>query len=310
MNLRSGKAAPSGFTLIEILVSLAITALVMTSILGSLDVTQKAVDAIHNVIETEAAGPRILALLRDDLSHLAVYDAPDWEVLRGSNDSIGGADADRLDFLVSRRTTRPYRDYTRVKEEVWAPLAEVGYWLRGRPGSPDFLELYRREDWFQDEEPFDGGSFTLLYNRITNWEIRYFAQPEVDPSWDEEWDTRERQGLPYAIEIQLELEIQPRRSLESLGILGANRSRLEFSDILTLPETTRWVFRQRIHPVIPTPESAGGTPVGAGGPGSRDGDSGPGQGLDPSTGAGSGAGGSGRGKPGGAGGTSGAGSGG
>jgi len=307
---RSGKPASSGFTLIEILVSLAITALVMTSILGSLDVTQKAVDAIHNIIETEAAGPRILALLRDDLSHLAVYDVPDWEVLRGSNESVGGADADRLDFLVSRRTTRPFRDYTRVKEEVWAPLAEVGYWLRGRPGSPDFLELYRREDWFQDEEPFDGGSFTLLYDRITNWEIRYYAEPQVDPSWEEEWDSRERQGLPYAIEIQLELEIQPRRSLESLGILGANRSRLEFSDILTLPETTRWVFRQRIHPVIPTPEGGGGTSVGAGGPGNGSEGPQPGGGLDSSAGGAGGGAGSGRGKPGGAGGATGTGTGG
>ena len=54
----------AGFSLLEVLVALLISALVMTSVLGSLDYTQQAVDAIYNVIETETAGPRILEAIR------------------------------------------------------------------------------------------------------------------------------------------------------------------------------------------------------------------------------------------------------
>jgi len=44
--------------------------------------------------------------------------------------------------------------------------------------------------------------------------------------------------------------VQPRRSLESLGILGANRSRLAFDDWFIIPDATRWVFRNRLHPTL------------------------------------------------------------
>ncbi len=258
-----------GFTLVEILVALGIAVMVMTAVLGSLDYTQRAVNAIHNVIETESQGPRILELLREDLSRLAVYDAAEYRVLKGEDGSIAGADADRLDFLCYRRSLRPFYDPVRM-EFVRAPLVEVGYRLRQHPTLYDFLELYRREDFLQDDEPFRDGGFTLLYDRVTGLDLRYYARPETDPTWEDEWDSEEMEALPFAIEVRLELEVQPRRSKESLEILGANRARLLFEDILTIDEPVRWVFRNRIHPVLPGPpggEAAGES--GTGGPGTE-----------------------------------------
>lgn len=267
MRLRSSRPAARrrslGFTLIEVMVALLISALVMTSVLGSLDYTQKAVDAIHNVVETESAGPRLLQLIREDLGRLAVYDVSEYTVFLGVNESIAGADADWMDFLVRRQSMRPIVDF-KLNREVSSPLNEVGYRLRMNPNSRDFMEIYRREDFMADDEPFKDGTFTLLYDRVTNFDVRYFKKPELDPPWEEEWDSREMQALPYAIQIDLELEIQPRRSTESLGILGANKARLEFGELITIPEETRWVFRQRLHPVIPEPAEDTGPAAGPG----------------------------------------------
>ena len=265
--------ARAGFTLMEIMVALLISAMVVTSVLVSLDYTQRAVDAVHNIIETESAGPRVMALLRSDLARLAVYDRREYTVLKGENDSIRGADADQIDFVCQRRSTIPFRDPVR-NAEVYAPLTEVGYRLRLNPRLGDFLELYRREDFFEDDKPYEDGEFTLLYDRILNFDVRYYERPEVDPVWEDEWDSTERQGLPFAIEVRMELEIQPRRSAESLGILGSNRSRLTFEDIVPVPEEVRWVFRNRLHPTLPGPdpkaarEEGGGTesPAGEEGP--------------------------------------------
>ncbi|RMH01924.1 MAG: hypothetical protein D6702_10210, partial [Planctomycetota bacterium] len=243
--------------MIEVLVSLAIAALVMASVLGSLDYTQRAVDAIHNIVETETAGPRLLALLRDDLDALAVYDAAEYRVLKSESRTIGGADADSLDFLAYKRGARPHRDPTRMAP-VPAPLVEIGWRCRQHPTNPDFLELFRREDFLHDDEPFEDGEFALLYDRLVNFDLLFYERPEFDPVWEEEWDSAEREALPYAIEVRLEIEVQPRRSAESLAILGSNRSRLSFNDILVIPEPVRWVFRNRLHPVVPAPPEAGG----------------------------------------------------
>lgn len=298
-----------GFTLVEVLVAMAISGMIMASVLGSLDYTYKAIDAIHNVLQTEYAGPRILAQIRSDLSRIVVLDIPEHRVLYGESDSIAGADADRIDFLVHRRSTRPYHDPV-TDQDVWAPYAEVGYRLRRNPRFPDFMELYRREDFLHDEDPFKDGSFTLLYDRVTNFEVVYYEDPELDPVWEDNWDSEELQALPYAIEIRLDVEIQPRRSDESRAILGASKMRLAYADTFVFEEPVRFAFRNQIHPEIPTPldDGAGGQPGGPGesqqgdGTGAAGGGGWTGGGRGGQTGGGRGGGGSGSGGVGGGGG--------
>ncbi len=252
-----------GFTLIEVLVALAISLLVMVSILGSLDSTRRAVDAIHNVIETESAGPKILELLTRDLDAIAVYNAGEFRVLLGEDDTIAGADADRLDLIVHLDSSVPQFDPV-LEENKWAPLLEVGWVLRQHPTKSDFLQLFRREDFLMDEDPFRDGTFTLLYERMVHFDLGYYARPEFDPLREEEWDSYEREALPWSVEIQMELEIEPRTSRESVAILGANRARLAFEDLLVIPESSRWLLRKRLHPVVPGEEepSEGGATSG------------------------------------------------
>lgn len=265
----------AGFTLLEVLIALAITAGIMTAVSMTLDGVRKAVDAIHNIVESENTGPRVLDLIREDLSRIAVYDAANYTLLQGENEILYGADADRLDFVVYSPSKVPVRlpgqdDPTKVA------LNEVGYRLRENPVRKDFLELYRREDPLIDDRPREGGSYTLLYDRVVNFDIGYATTPELSPVWHDNWDSTREEALPHAIRISLTMEVQPRRSYESLGIMGANLSRLDFEDFLVIPAETRWRFRHRIHPQRP----AGPGEEGAeGGEGPSPGEGGAGEGA-------------------------------
>lgn len=238
----------AGFSLLEVIIALAIMGMVMVAVMQTLDGTRLAVDTIHNIMETENTGPRILEQMRRDLEAVAVNDVKDRRLLKGEDQTLLGAQADRLDLLVARRGSLPMDLPGRSEQMIFAPLNEVGYRLRQNPRSRDFLELYRREDPLVDEDPFRDGSYTLLYDRVVSLDIRYLEAPDLTPNWEDDWDSEVRDALPFAVDIFLEIEVQPRRSLESLGILGANRARLEFSEVYHVPERTRWTFRNRLRP--------------------------------------------------------------
>ena len=254
-----------GFTLLEVMISLAIMAMIMATVMQTVDQTRLAVDAIHNIMETENNGPRIIDQMREDLENIAVYDVQEYKVFKGVNRTLLGAEADQMDMLVCSRGRTPV-SVPGIEREVFAPINEVGYRLRANPLRDDFMELYRREDPLVDDEPFRDGTYTLLYDRIVSLEIRYTKEPDVNPLWIDDWDSEIRQTLPFAIDIFLELEVQPRRSLESLNILGANRARLEFNEVFHFPERTRFRFRNRIYSTQPgaAADEAAGAAAAAG----------------------------------------------
>lgn len=120
-------AGKLGFTLMEVLVSMFISAMIMTAIFTSLESTQKAVDAIHNITLTERAGPQLVEMFRKDLERLAVYDAGEYTLLKGESKNLRGVDADRINMLVVGRSVLPQYNAL-IDRMTYAPINEVGYW--------------------------------------------------------------------------------------------------------------------------------------------------------------------------------------
>jgi hypothetical protein len=85
----------------------------------------------------------------------------------------------------------------------------VGYALRQNDQEADYLELWRREDWFVDDNPVRGGKYSLVYDRITTFNLQYFPIPEenVDGRGTDEWDTRVKKKLPYAIVLDVRFHV-------------------------------------------------------------------------------------------------------
>ena len=197
------KNTQKGFTLIEVLAAIAITLMIISSLMTTLWYTMEARRQVEILSEPLRDGPKILALIRRDLKALLTYNVKDYKVLWGRSFVIGGQDADRIDFITATDNMIPVQF---DNEPLHADWCEVGYWVRQSDENPDLLELYRREDTFSDDEPFSGGRFTLLSKRVRSFNITYFETLGYNAEPLPEWDTSRKGTLPRRIRIDLSIE--------------------------------------------------------------------------------------------------------
>jgi len=250
------------------LVALLITALVLTSVFGVLHDALAARDRIHNLSQIQRTGPLLLDQIENDLRSLAPYDVAGRKVFQGRNGAIGGADADGFDFVAFRKATVEIEH----RERLLRPeLVELGYRIRQNPRESMFLELWRREDAHLDDEPFSGGSFTRLYDKITSFNVTYFGEPGSAARGEDRWSSDEVGHLPQRMLIELELEIEPRVEASDRPLDFSRRR--SFRRIINFdPDLDRILLtdlRPRI-PDVPKPDetaSAAGPPGAGGGPG-------------------------------------------
>lgn len=253
--------ARAAFTLVEVLVVLLIVSGIMLAMTQLLEAARISRDTIHNIQETQLAGPAIMDLIERDLRALVAYDRPPDQLLRIKNRVILGHDADRIDFLSSTDSvvaTEIDRNFLR------ADLNEVGYMLRVNPADDEFLELYRREDFFVDEDPFEGGAYTFLHDHVKHFDIQVFEEDGRDAKPIEEWGVREDQvGLPKRIEIRLTLEIAPRLTQEQVRFAPVDMRTITYTRILRFGDDL--LAQVEISPSPRIPALGTPTPSGVGG---------------------------------------------
>ncbi len=263
------RAGRSGFTLIEVLLTLLIMAGIMMSLAQILTAARTSRDTIHNIQETQLAGPAILDMIERDLRGLTVYGRPRTEQLRVKNRVMLGMDGDSVDFVTTSDTLAQHVIDDRFVRADWC---EVGYRLRQSPSSDQFLEIFRREAFGVDDQPFDGGNFVLLHERVKSFDVQCFAADGPDEDPIDEWGTdrnEEASGLPARIEITLVLELAPRLVNEQLRIAPIDRRTLTYKRVLRFPEPLR-VAEEAIPipkiPEAPAPPTTPGAPGGGGTP--------------------------------------------
>ncbi|MEM7310520.1 MAG: prepilin-type N-terminal cleavage/methylation domain-containing protein [Planctomycetota bacterium] len=289
----------AGFTLMEVIVTILIMGGIMVTITQILNAARNSRDRIHNMQEAHLAGPALLDRIERDLRALDVFNREVGQTIRITNRVIQGLDADSIDFVA---TTNGLVIQKQAAEDryVRADTNEVGFRLRANPNYDDFLELWRREDFGVDEEPFDDGSYSFLHDRVKGFNIEVFEEdgPDADPleSWGA--DTDDFNGLPARIEIELKIELAPRLIRETLI---QTKREVTYRRVYRFPETLR--LAQELQPIqripnipSPTPElneggAAGAAGAAGGGAGSPFGGLGGGGGGAGSSGGGGGGGG-------------------
>ncbi len=249
--LQAPAAQRSGFTLVEVLVTLLIVGGIMVVVTQILTAARKSRDWIHNVQETHLAGPAIMDLIERDLRAIVTYNRPKNQYLRVIDRVMGGLDGDSLDFVASTDGLVPLPFDDRF---VRGDLNEIGYRLRINPEHDDFLELFRREGFGIDDEPFEGGSFTFLHDRVKSFDIKVYdeAGPDVDPL--DEWSAATGQdddGLPVWLHVQLTLELAPRLTQEQLVIAPLDKRTVTYERVLRLPESLRRAQEIEPAPLVP-----------------------------------------------------------
>jgi general secretion pathway protein J len=181
-----------GMTLVEVMISIAILAMISTMVWQAFSQTSETKRVIEEVQDRYHAGRLAMSRLANDLSNC--YLTKNLPADRGRIDLpmslFIGEDKppfDRLDFQ-SFSHRRLYRNADESDE------AEVSYFVASDPNDSRRDNLVRRESARMDEEPLQGGDHLVLLEDVTEFDVTYFDRPTVQ--WVEFWNTTEVQGQP------------------------------------------------------------------------------------------------------------------
>ena len=198
-----------GFTLIELMLTVAILAGMMAIIYGVLQSTIAAADKVEEINASSEIGPTIMSIIRRDLEEAILID-PEKEYFWGRNFSLGG-DADRLDFVTTVTSygleEKPEGAvYISVdKKEKFYTVNEAGYQARPNDKEAGLFILYRREQLFYDDRPLEGGKLTELYDRVKSFNLQYYDGTQ----WLDDWNNvTKNKKLPQAVSVKLIITIR------------------------------------------------------------------------------------------------------
>jgi len=253
---RTRPASERGFTLMEVLVALAIMSLVMVALYSVLNASLLARDTLEREARVVRVGPDILDLIEADLRRAWVMDIDEDQVFKGESKTIDGEPADALSFLTTVDST-----VTRHVDEREVPsdICETGYRLRRNAALPDVRELWRRQSFHVDDKPLEDGVYELLHDRVISFQVHYFDEVDKDAEERTEWDAAVRHRLPALVQIDLALEAVP-RTTEDLGRQDAASRVQHFRRMIALEPGSD--LRLRCHAVVPTFVASGGTAGG------------------------------------------------
>ncbi len=271
-----------GFTLIEALLAIMITAMVVTAVLQIFDITLYAREEIKVLSEPMKTGPRILDMIEDDIRAILTYDVKDGLVFKGEDRTIVRAEADRMHMIVYGQTLF---EATLPDDSLSpAPFAEVSWLCKPSTKNADLVELWRREDPLIDEKWTEGGSYFLLSDRVRSFNITYYDDIGKEAEALTEWDMKEKKVLPRHIKIELELERQPDtwNILDDTEVSDLKERKLRFvRHIVIDPVIAQSVSKEfAFLPAIPkeAPKGENEQAAGGGGPAAGGGRNGQGRG--------------------------------
>lgn len=239
-----------GFTLIEVVLATALFALLMTSYYVVVQKVLELQQVAHEDRSFASIAPSILDVVEDDLQSL--YSSPrkpEAFPFRGDDDSLGSEPADRLAF-VTRRVSLKQEEIGAKDRWIRSPVNETGYRLaRALRGSGDVRRLFRRESYYVDQSPLDGGEYYEVYDRVIAFDVVYagFRVEEKERTSSdtigehaldkfESWDSDERKALPSAVIVTLTIEAPRSGGEEPDSGAGKPPRRATMVRIVPLPQ--------------------------------------------------------------------------
>lgn len=205
--LRSPRRRQRGLTLVEVLVSVAILAMIATLIYGVFDSLSRGkkgeAERGDRARQARGALDRIARELTS--AYLTLHTPP--PSLQTRVVAFVGKNAspyDRVDFA-------SFAHWRVDKDSKESDQAEIGFFALPDPDKDDKVDLVRREQSPPDQDPQRGGVVSVLCENVESFDLRYF-----DPTtgqWLETWDTTQataqQNRLPLEVKITLVLKNVP-----------------------------------------------------------------------------------------------------
>lgn len=200
------RAAARGLTLIEVMISVAILALVSTLIYGAFDGMSRARTGLARIDDRYHQGRQALARMSRELQSAFLSAHAPTQIANAVRTTVFvGTDSgsnDRVDF-----TSFSHRRLMRNIHE--SDQNELSYFLARDPNSrtTDKIDLVRREQREIDLEPTRGGVVSVLAEDALTFDLSYLDA--TTGMWGDSWDTTQATGqfgrLPLQMRIRLTL---------------------------------------------------------------------------------------------------------
>lgn len=193
----------AGFSLIEVMIAMAILATITVLVWGSFQQTFRTRRLIEgNLTRYRAARVAMDRILRDvQMAYLSQNNVPGTEqTARTFFEGQHGPDIDELRFSYFGHQ----RLYADSKE---ADTAAVGYFAGRDPDDPRRLNLYRKETRRLQAERFENipGEVELLCDDVVRLEIGYYHPDRKE--WLDKWRTTSADGFPNRLPSRVRLRL-------------------------------------------------------------------------------------------------------
>jgi type II secretion system protein J len=180
----------TGFTLLELVLSVAITGIVLLTIYSSFSLGLRVWERVRNGIERDAQ--RIIAQLSRDLR--SAYLSAE----KNSNLKFVGSTTS-INFITVASLRHNFSDSGEYD------LREVGYYLGTKPHKNSYSLIYRT-DLTPDDNIFKGDQLSELSRQVESLKFAYYD----GKSWQKAWNSSEH--LPQAVHISLGLKSRSQSS--------------------------------------------------------------------------------------------------
>jgi prepilin-type N-terminal cleavage/methylation domain-containing protein len=199
----------SGFTLIEVVISAALMALILVSAYLCLSAGFKAQKMIEPRAEIIQNARVAMAIMSADLRSACPLSKDDE--LLGMTRTIGNIEAGNLDFATHNYTPRHANE---------GDFCEESFYVEKNPASGQ-LSLWRRRNPTIALDPLNGGSKEEIATGVANLKFEYFDGTDWYDTWGQikadgkdassNAEKNNLSGLPAAVRITLSMDSEPRK---------------------------------------------------------------------------------------------------
>jgi general secretion pathway protein J len=194
------RARARGFTLLEVLISIAILTAITSLLYGAFSALKHSKDGLSRVQDRQREGRIAMARMTRELqsayisAHVPINQAlmVQKTIFKGER----GTPADRVDFTA-------FANKRLEKNAHVSDQCELSYFGSPNPDGSGTTDLVRRIDEQIDLEPTKGGRVEVLATDIDLFDLQYLDAQTGQ--WQEAWDTSQTTGQPDRLPLQVRI---------------------------------------------------------------------------------------------------------